>query len=210
MPYIVGIAGGTGSGKSTLAERMITGFVGQALLIRHDNYYRDQSHRSMEERVVQNYDHPEAFEDTLLTAHLSALREGRSVFGPLYDFATHTRSEKKQLLEPRDLIVVEGILALHNPALRSLYDLKVFVDTDADVRVLRRLTRDMMERSRSMESVIDQYLSTVKPMHEQYVEPSKRYADVIIPEGGLNPAALALIASRLRHALEAAATMRGD
>jgi len=210
MPYIVGIAGGTGSGKSTLAERMITGFVGQALLIRHDNYYRDQSHRSMDERIVQNYDHPEAFEDTLLTAHLGTLREGRSVFGPLYDFGTHTRSEKKQLLLPRDLIVVEGILALHNPALRSLYDLKVFVDTDADVRVLRRLTRDMMERSRSMESVIDQYLSTVKPMHEQYVEPSKRYADVIIPEGGLNPAALALIASRLRHALEAAATKRGD
>lgn len=210
MPYIVGIAGGTGSGKSTLAERMITGFVGQALLIRHDNYYRDQSHRSMAERIIQNYDHPEAFEDTLLTAHLSALREGRAVLGPLYDFATHTRSQKEQLLQPRDLIVVEGILALYNPALRSLYDLKVFVDTDADVRVLRRLTRDMMERSRSMASVIDQYLATVKPMHEQYVEPSKRYADVIIPEGGLNPAALALIASRLRHALEAAVTMRGD
>ncbi len=210
MPYIVGIAGGTGSGKSTLAERMITGFTGQALLIRHDNYYRDQSHRSMEERVVQNYDHPEAFEDVLLISHLSTLREGRSVFGPIYNFATHTRSLRQQLLEPRDLIVVEGILALHNPVLRSLYDLKVFVDTDADVRVLRRLARDMTERSRSMESVIDQYLATVKPMHEQFVEPSKKHADVIIPEGGLNPAALALIASRLRHALEAAATSRGD
>ncbi|MBT9176825.1 MAG: Uridine kinase [Firmicutes bacterium] len=131
------------------------------------------------------------------------------MLGPLYDFATHTRSLKQKLLEPRDLIVVEGILALHNPMLRSLYDLKVFVDTDADVRVLRRLARDMTERCRSMESVIDQYLATVKPMHDQYVEPSKKHADVIIPEGGLNPAALALIASRLRHALEAAATLRG-
>jgi len=189
---------------------MITGFTGQALLIRHDNYYHDQTHRSMDERVVQNYDHPEAFEDTLLVAHLAALRRGRCVLGPMYDFSTHTRSLVQRQLEPRDLIVVEGILALHNPALRSLYDLKVFVDTDADVRVLRRLARDMTERGRTMESVIDQYLATVKPMHEQYVEPSKKFADVIIPEGGLNPAALALIASRLRQALEAAATLRGD
>lgn len=206
MPYIVGIAGGTGSGKSTLAERMITGFSGQALLIRHDNYYRDQSHRSMEERCKQNYDHPDAFEDELLMEHLGLLRSGLTVNGPLYDFATHTRSTRQQKLEPRELIIVEGILALHNPELRELYDLKVFVDTDADVRVLRRLGRDMVERGRTMESVVEQYLSTVKPMHDQFVEPSKKYADVIIPEGGLNNAALALITSRLRQALEAATT----
>lgn len=206
MPYIVGIAGGTGSGKSTLAERMIKSFCGQALLIRHDNYYRDQSHLAMSERVKQNYDHPHAFEDELLVEHLKLLRQGCSVWGPVYDFSTHSRKGQRQLLEPRELIVAEGILALHNPELRQNYDLKVFVDTDADIRVLRRLTRDIAERGRTMESVMEQYIGTVKPMHEQYVEPSKRFADVIIPEGGLNNAALALIVARLRHALQASVT----
>ena len=206
MPYIVGVAGGTGSGKSTLAERMVTSFEGQALLIRHDHYYRDQAHLSLAERARTNYDHPHAFEDELLVSHLDLLRRGHSVWGPLYDFATHTRQFSQQLLEPQELIVVEGIMALHSLELRQSYDLKVFVDTDADIRILRRLTRDMAERGRSMESVVEQYIGTVKPMHEQFVEPSKRYADVIIPEGGLNNAALALIVARLRHALQASVT----
>ncbi|MBT9152963.1 MAG: Uridine kinase [Firmicutes bacterium] len=209
MPYIVGIAGGTGSGKSTLAENMIKHFTGQTLLIRHDNYYRDQSHLPMEMRVVQNYDHPAAFEDEVLIEHLEILRQGQVVWGPLYDFSTHTRQSARRCLEPRELIIVEGILALHHPALRQLYDLKVFVDTDADIRILRRLTRDLVERGRTMESVVEQYIATVKPMHEQYVEPSKRHADVIIPEGGLNNAAIALIAARLRHALHMGASARG-
>ncbi|MBS3938282.1 MAG: uridine kinase [Peptococcaceae bacterium] len=209
MPYIVGIAGGTGSGKSTLAENMIKHFTGQTLLIRHDNYYRDQSQLPMEMRVVQNYDHPAAFEDEVLIEHLEILRQGQVVWGPLYDFATHTRQSTRQCLEPRELIIVEGILALHHPALRQIYDLKVFVDTDADIRILRRLTRDLVERGRTMESVVEQYIATVKPMHEQYVEPSKRHADVIIPEGGLNNAAIALIAARLRHALHMGASARG-
>jgi len=209
LPYIVGIAGGTGSGKSTLAENMIKHFTGQTLLIRHDNYYRDQSQLPMEMRVVQNYDHPAAFEDEVLIEHLEILRQGQVVWGPLYDFATHTRQSTRQCLEPRELIIVEGILALHHPALRQIYDLKVFVDTDADIRILRRLTRDLVERGRTMESVVEQYIATVKPMHEQYVEPSKRHADVIIPEGGLNNAAIALIAARLRHALHMGASARG-
>jgi len=185
---------------------MVKSFSGQALLIRHDNYYRDQSHLSINERVKQNYDHPNAFEDELLMEHLERLRQGESVWGPVYDFTTHTRQSTKQLLEPRELIIVEGILALHSPQLRNSYDLRVFVDTDADIRILRRLTRDMAERGRSMESVVEQYIGTVKPMHEQFVEPSKRHADVIIPEGGLNNAALALIVARLRHALQASVT----
>ena len=185
---------------------MVTSFEGQALLIRHDHYYRDQAHLSLAERARTNYDHPHAFEDELLVSHLDLLRRGHSVWGPLYDFATHTRQFSQQLLEPQELIVVEGIMALHSLELRQSYDLKVFVDTDADIRILRRLTRDMAERGRSMESVVEQYIGTVKPMHEQFVEPSKRYADVIIPEGGLNNAALALIVARLRHALQASVT----
>lgn len=205
MPYIVGIAGGTGSGKSTLAERIVAGFGGEALLIRHDNYYRDQSHLTPEERASQNYDHPDAFEDELLTQHLKSLNAGDEVVGPLYDFSRHTRRGEGVLLTPRHVIVVEGILALHNPQLREQYDLKVFVDTDADIRILRRLTRDITERGRSLDSVIGQYLSTVRPMHRQFVEPSKQFADIIVPEGGFNPAAVALLTAQLRAALAQAA-----
>ncbi len=205
MSYIVGVAGGTGSGKSTLAERMIEGFAGQALLIRHDNYYKDQAHLSLEERALLNYDHPEAFDDELLIEHLQALSTGNEVLGPLYDFATHSRSSQGVRLIPQEVIVVEGILALHNPCIRNLYNLKVFVDTAADIRILRRLTRDMVERGRSLHSIIEQYLATVKPMHEQYIEPSKKHADIIVPEGGLNNAAVALLVAQLRHTLQASA-----
>lgn len=206
MSYILGIAGGTGSGKSTLAERMIESFAGEALLIRHDNYYRDQSHLSLAERAKQNYDHPDAFEDELLIDHLKQLRRGQEVVAPLYDFSSHTRKSGGVLLSPCHVIVVEGIMALHNPDLRQLYDLKVFVDTEADIRILRRVTRDIVERGRSLESVVEQYLTTVRPMHEQFVEPSKRYADIIVPEGGLNKAAVALLAAQLREALQQAVT----
>lgn len=203
MSYIVGVAGGTGSGKSTLAERMIEGFRGQALLIRHDNYYKDQAHLSLDERALLNYDHPEAFDDELLIEHLQALSSGKEVLGPLYDFSTHSRSSQGIRLIPQEVIVVEGILALHNPSIRNLYNLKVFVDTAADIRILRRLTRDMVERGRSLHSIIEQYLATVKPMHEQYIEPSKKHADIIVPEGGLNNAAVALLVAQLRHTLQA-------
>ncbi len=202
MSYVVGIAGGTGSGKSTLAEKMLESFAGEALLIRHDNYYRDQAHMSPGERARQNYDHPLAFEDSLLVDHLHRLCRGEQVVGPLYDFASHTRHRHGVLLTPCHVIVVEGILALHSPELRQLYDLKVFVDTEADIRILRRMTRDIVERGRSLESVVQQYLMTVRPMHEQFVEPSKRHADIIVPEGGLNTAAVALLAAQMRHALQ--------
>jgi uridine kinase len=204
MPYIVGIAGGTGSGKSTLAEKMMENFAGEALLIRHDNYYRDQTHMTPEERSRQNYDHPAAFEDSLLVEHLRSLCRGESVVGPLYDFSAHTRRPEGILLNPCHVIVVEGILALHNPDLRQLYDLKVYVDTDADIRILRRMTRDLVERGRSLQSVVEQYLTTVRPMHNQFVEPSKRHADIIVPEGGLNTAAVALLAAQMRQALQQA------
>ena len=202
MPYVVGIAGGTGSGKSTLAEKMLESFGGEALLIRHDNYYRDQAHMTPEERARQNYDHPSAFEDSLLVEHLQSLCRGETVLGPLYDFSAHTRRSDGVILKPCHVIVVEGILALHNPQLRQLYDLKVFVDTDADIRILRRMTRDIVERGRSLDSVVQQYLMTVRPMHEQFVEPSKRHADIIVPEGGLNTAAVALLAAQMRQALQ--------
>jgi uridine kinase len=210
MGYLVGIAGGTGSGKSTLAERMVEKLAGGALLIRHDNYYKDHLHLSFEQRSQLNFDHPDAFDEELLVEHLRALSRGIPVEGPQYDFSTHTRKSEGIILFPREVIVVEGILALHDARLRGMYDLKVFVDTEADIRILRRLTRDMVERGRSLHSIIQQYLSTVKPMHDQFVEPSKRYADMIVPEGGLNDAAVELLVAQLKHTLQASAAVHKD
>lgn len=198
LPYVVGIAGGTGSGKSTLSERLSQALPGEVVLIRHDNYYHDQTHLPFAERIKTNYDHPLAFETELLIQHLDELRTGCRIYMPEYDFTQHTRRPHEVLVEPKRIILVEGILVLENAALRERLDLRIFVDTDSDTRILRRLVRDVNERQRTVESVIEQYLRTVKPMHEQFVEPNKRYADIIVPEGGQNQVAIDMIVARLR------------
>ncbi len=205
---IVGVAGGTGSGKTTIAHAIVDNLGPENVAyIPHDAYYHDLSHLPPEERAKRNFDHPDALDTALLIEHLKALREGRAVEIPIYDFATHTRRPETRRVEPRPIIVVEGILIFVEPALRDLMDIKIFVDTDADIRFIRRLVRDIQERGRTMESVIRQYLETVRLMHLEFVEPSKRYADIIIPEGGFNTVALDMILARLRAMLE---TMKGE
>lgn len=198
---IIGIAGGTGSGKSTVAKELMVELGPENIaLIAQDSYYRDNPTLPFEERAQINYDHPDAFEDELLLEHLHLLRSGHVIPVPVYDFTTHLRTSKTLLVEPRPVVVVEGILILNNPRLREVFDIKVFVDTDADTRVIRRILRDIQERGRTLDSVCNQYLNTVKPMHEAFVETSKRYADIIIPEGGYNTVALSLLVSRVeRH-----------
>lgn len=199
---IVGVAGGTGSGKSTLVRRIMEALAGRSIsVIRQDNYYKDRTGIPLAERATINYDHPDALDNELLVDHLSALRQGQPVEVPVYDFTIHNRKKDTISVKPTDVIIVEGILVLECPALRRLLDLKLFVDTDPDIRFIRRLTRDMAERGRTMESVIDQYVATVRPMHLEFVEPSKRYADVIIPEGGMNEAAISMITARLDEIL---------
>lgn len=201
-PVIIGIAGGTGSGKSTIANKLIETFKeNETSILRHDNYYRGQAHLPPSERENVNYDHPDAFESDLLCRHLEDLKEGRTIEMPVYDFTTHTRSDQVVEVHPAPVIIIEGILIFSEPDLCDQMDIKVFVDTDADVRILRRMTRDVSERGRSLESVINQYLGTVKPMHEQFVEPSKRKADIIIPEGGENKVALEMLVHKISHEL---------
>ncbi len=192
-PMIVGVAGGTGSGKTTLAQHIADAFGDSVTVIAHDSYYHLQVGKTYEERCLTNYDHPDAFETDLLCAHLDALCKGESVDVPVYDYTVHNRSDKTVRVEPSPLIVLEGILIFSEESLRERMDLRIFVDTDADERILRRITRDTKERARSLDSVISQYLTTVKPMHEAFVEPFKRYADVIVPGGGNNPVALDMI-----------------
>lgn len=183
-PLLIGIAGGSGSGKTTIAEAMLEELgPDNAVLILHDFYYRDLSHLTPEERAKQNFDHPDALETELLVEHLRLLREGRTVEAPVYDFTTHTRADETRRIEPRPVILLEGLLVLAEEDLRDLMDLKLFVDTDPDIRVMRRFERDIRERGRTMESVFEQYLETVRPMHLRYVEPSKAHADMVIPEG---------------------------
>ena len=203
QPFIIGVAGGTGSGKTTVSRR-IREAVGDDRLtyIEHDNYYRDNGHLSLEVRAHQNYDHPDSLETSLMIEHLNALRRGESVTMPLYDFSTHSRSKETRQIHPAPVILVEGILIFTEKALRDLMDMRIFVDADADVRFIRRLQRDVNERGRSIESVIEQYCSTVRPMHLEFVEPSKRYADVIVPEGGENRVAMEMIVSRIKHILD--------
>ena len=196
-PIIVGIAGGTGSGKSTLANSIKNAFGEKAILICHDNYYKSNDNLEFEERTKINYDHPDAFETELLESHLEKLINGESIEMPRYSFVKHLRESEKTVVEPKKLILVEGILALESPKLRKFMDMKIFVDTDADVRFIRRVSRDLKERGRDFDSVVNQYLTTVKPMHEQFCEPSKKYADIIIPEGGKNTVALEMIIDRL-------------
>ena len=198
-PFVIGVAGGTGSGKSTVADRVIATVGHQKVcVLALDSYYNDHANLSMEERVAVNYDHPDAFDWTLLRDQLRGLIKGDTIEVPVYDFTTHTRSAETMTVRPAPIVVVEGILVLFESALRDLMDLKVFVDADADVRFIRRLERDVRERGRSSESVIAQYLDTVRPSHLNFIEPSKRYADVIIPHGGYNEPALDMLAARIR------------
>lgn len=199
---VIAIAGGTGSGKSTLANRIVTQLPDHVALLTHDSYYKDNRHLSYEERCKLNYDHPDAFDNELFIRHLTALKAGQAIERPVYNFSTHLREDYTVRVEPRKIILVEGILVLENPELRKLYDLMIYVDTDADVRILRRITRDIRERGRTLESVIEQYLTTVKPMHEAFVEPTKRYANIIIPEGGYNEAGFDVVMARIRHLAE--------
>ena len=198
---IIGIAGGTGSGKTTLARHVASAFGDRVAVITHDSYYRAQNEKTYEERCLQNYDHPDAFETDLLCRHLEDLCQGHAVDVPVYDYTVHNRSDKTERVEPRAVILLEGILLLSDAALRDKMDLKIFVDTDADERILRRIVRDTKERGRSLESVITQYLTTVKPMHDAFVEPFKRYADIIVPGGGDNPAAIDMIVTRIKKQL---------
>lgn len=198
-PFVIGVAGGTGSGKTTVTDRVIATVGGaRVAVLAQDWYYCSQPEVPLTVRERVNYDHPDAFDWTLLLQHLDELSTGAPVRAPIYDFTVHDRSPDTQHIAPAPIVVVEGILALYDPALRDRMHLKVFVDTDADVRFIRRLERDVRERGRSSESVIEQYLTWVRPMHLQFVEPSKRYADVIIPHGGRNDAALDMLAARIQ------------
>ena len=199
---IIGIAGGTGSGKTTITRRLQRQFENRVCTLYHDNYYRAHDGLTMEERSKLNYDEPAAFETDLLIRHLAALRRGEPVDGPVYDYTVHNRSDQTVRLEPAPVVLVEGILILENAELCKSMDIKVFVDADADVRILRRIVRDVRDRGRSLESVVNQYLTTVKPMHELYVEPSRRRADIIIPEGGHNEVAMELLIRRIQAHLQ--------
>lgn len=201
-PLVIGIAGGTGSGKTTVVDTILKRVGrGRIACLPHDAYYRDLSHLPFEERLKINFDHPDSLETDLLIEHIHRLKRWEAVDVPVYDFAHHTRTSQTIHVEPQRIILVEGILIFYEPALRAEFDVKIFVDTDADLRFIRRLQRDIVERGRTTESVIRQYLETVRPMHLEFVEPTKRYADIIIPEGGLNTVALDMVVARIEALL---------
>ena len=199
---VIGIAGGTGSGKTTLMKNLTEQFQDVVTVLSHDNYYKRHDELTYEQRCQLNYDEPDALETDLMARHLDQLRQGHSIDCPIYDFALHNRSDETVTIVPKKVIIVEGILIFENKALRDLMDIRIFVDTDADVRLCRRIKRDVNKRGRTLESVLSQYLQTVKPMHEKYVEPSKKYADIVVPEGGKNLVALDMITGRIQRHLE--------
>ena len=199
---VIGIAGGTGSGKTTLMDNLVRRFADQVTVLSHDNYYRRRDDMTMEERQNVNYDEPAALETDLMVCHLDKLRRGEAIECPVYDFTQHNRSDKTITIVPKQVIIVEGILIFENEDLRNLMDIRIFVDTDADVRLCRRIARDVGERGRTLQSVLDQYQNTVKPMHERYVEPSKKFANLVVPEGGENYVALDMILTRIQRHLE--------
>ena len=201
---VIGIAGGTGSGKTTLMNNLIETFQDDVTLLSHDNYYKRHDELTYEERCGLNYDEPAALETDLMAVHLDKLRHGEAIDCPVYDFTQHNRSNETIRIVPKKVIIVEGILIFENKELRELMDVRIFVDTDADVRLCRRILRDVRERGRTLESVLSQYQDTVKPMHEMYVEPSKKYANIIVPEGGRNLVALDMITGRIKRHLEEA------
>lgn len=199
---IIGIAGGTGSGKTTLTRKLQSTFGADVSVVYHDNYYKRHTGMTYEERAALNYDHPDAFDTALMVADLKRLAAGEAIRCPVYDYTIHNRSEETVEVRPTKVVIVEGILIFADPALRELMDIKIFVDTDADVRILRRILRDVKERGRSLDSVISQYLTTVKPMHEQFVQPSRQYADIVVLEGGRNLVALDMIVQRVRSHIQ--------
>jgi len=199
---VIGIAGGTGSGKTTFTKRLIQRFGTEVSVVHHDNYYKAHHDMPYEQRAKLNYDHPNAFDTELLVEHLKCLRRGESIQCPVYDYSIHDRTDRTVTVKPTRVVVVEGILIFASRELCELMDIKIFVETDADVRILRRIVRDVRDRGRSLESVIDQYLTTVKPMHEQFVGPSKRNADLIVPQGGHNQVALDMVVERVRAHLK--------
>lgn len=202
-PVVIGVAGGSGSGKTSVTKSIYESFKGHSiLLLEQDYYYKDQAHLPFEERLKTNYDHPLAFDNDLLIEHIQKLQNHQEIAKPVYDYAMHTRSDEVLIVEPKDVIILEGILVLEDERLRNLMDIKLFVDTDADLRIIRRLFRDIKERGRSMDSVIEQYVNVVRPMHNQFIEPTKRYADVIIPEGGHNHVAIDLMVTKIKTILE--------
>jgi uridine kinase len=211
LPVVFGVAGGTGSGKTTVA-RAILDQIGaeQVAYLPHDAYYRELSHLPKEERARINFDHPDALETELLVEHVKRLLAGDPIELPVYNFTTHTRTDETIHVEPAPIILVEGILIFSEPALRDLMDIRIYVDTDADIRFIRRLERDITERGRTVESVIAQYLTTVRPMHLEFVEPSKRHANVIVPEGGFNQVAMTMIAARLKELLQMRQNWQGN
>ncbi|KQC08936.1 MAG: uridine kinase [Candidatus Cloacimonas sp. SDB] len=201
IPVIIGIAGGTGSGKSTIADAIQREIKDNITIITQDSYYKSFQNLARCEREKLNFDHPETFDNELMISHLKALKQRVPVEMPIYDFASHLRTKKTIQLKPAKIIIVEGILIFENKNLRNLMDIKIFVDTDPDIRILRRIERDMIERRRTLDSIIDQYRSTVRPMHIEFVEPSKKYADIIIPEGGYNKIGIGMIISQIRNIL---------
>ncbi|PLR87687.1 uridine kinase [Bacillus sp. V33-4] len=202
-PVVIGVAGGSGSGKTSVSKAIYHSFKGHSILmIEQDYYYKDQTHLPFEERLKTNYDHPLAFDNDLLISHLKRLLANEPIEKPVYDYAIHTRSDEVIAVEPKDVIILEGILVLEDERLRNLMDIKLFVDTDADLRIIRRLRRDIRDRGRKMDAVIEQYVNVVRPMHNQFIEPTKRYADVIIPEGGHNHVAIDLMVTKIQTILE--------
>lgn len=199
---IIGIAGGTGSGKTTLTRHLKDHFGPDVTVIGHDSYYKRQDGKTYEERALQNYDHPDAFDTDLLIQHLRELKEGRSIQCPVYSYVDHNRTDQTTEIFPTKVLIVEGILIFQDPVLREMFDIKIFVETDADERILRRCLRDVEERGRTLRSVVTQYLTTVKPMHEQYVEPSRKYADIVVLEGGHNLVALEMIMQRIQNHID--------
>ncbi len=202
-PISIGITGGTGYGKSTIAREIYKQFDDTCIaMLEQDSYYKDQSDLSFEERIKTNYDHPDAFDTSLLIKHLNLLLDGQAIDKPIYNFEIHNRTDETLSVHPKEIIIVEGILVLQDKILRDMLDIKIYVDTDADVRFIRRLVRDINDRGRTTESVINQYLNVVKPMHEQFTEPTKRHADIIIPEGGHNKVAIDIITANISHILQ--------
>ncbi|NYB75319.1 MULTISPECIES: uridine kinase [Sedimentibacter] len=203
QPIFIGVCGGSGSGKTTIVNRINSEVPEKSIsIMEHDAYYKDQSHLTYEQRCKTNYDHPFAFDTDLFVEHIKELKKGSTIQKPIYDYGIHNRTKETIISEPKEIIIVEGLLIFYEERIRELLDIKIFVDTDADIRILRRIVRDMNERKRSLDSVINQYMSTVRPAHEQFIEPSKKYADIIVTEGGNNLVAVDLMVTKIKSLLE--------